>query len=674
MATEAKTASQSGFVSKIGRSAWNAWSAVLDFLADFTGTAILFSLLCFVACSAFAWVMLSDTPAPIVVEAQLPQNAEVVARNNVSPTGFEIECSPQDLLERSAKSTDPVLVTYGSDDRTESCLIEYWLPRGELMYYHATTTVGQPSSWNYRGIKIRDVSADNGTFMIHPERSTGVKVVLILVSMVFLDPCHRGEVGPGVVGRLVILSGASAPAALHRASRGAAFLFGRVQPPLLDLLTCSLMRDSFTVLILYSLSMKYGQLKVLWGQKKSNFLKSFILIGGIAIVTIVGVGWFSVERVKQVEASELLEPVWTREDPLTQKVVDSGLLVVDDTLYINSASTGSDTNGVILTALDTATGAVQWSSFCCKFGFGTPQAMPIYLLNNGGNRELLQTYVMRPQLSGKTFIKGQRYTLDGQKLGNPVTLIERDDPNYDKIFSEYFLLPVNENEAIIVFQEPVAEPLSRDITYQRIAMNGAPLGDPITVASAVPFGSDLAATFDPQIGRLTILWNEYDGFYLKQYDAAGNITTDRTLFYARPLDYVWIPVNTLDVVSFDGSHALVALKEQVIRNLGMVMTFRINPDGSFTGPIATLTTDANYRAMIVKNPTDNTRARIGWNGFYFASADVDANGALITGTRNDYNAYGYYQTFTIDAQHRMFWVYAKPYTSSGTADMYALTF
>lgn len=300
--------------------------------------------------------------------------------------------------------------------------------------------------------------------------------------------------------------------------------------------------------------------------------------------------------------------------------------------------------------------------------------MPLLLLTNGGDREILQTYVMRPQLSGKTYIKGQRYTLDGQKLGNPVTLVERDDPSYDKVFNEYFLLPMNENEMIVVFEEPVAEPFSRDITYQRIAMNGTPLGDPVTVASAVPFGSDLAATFDPQAGRLTVLWNEYDGFYLKQYDTAGNVTTDRTLFYERPLDYFWISVNTLDAVSFDGSHTLVALKEQVSNNVGNVMTFRVNTDGTFTEPVATLATDAKYRATIIKSPTDPNRARIGWKNVYFSSADVDANGTFTMGTRVDYNAYGPYQTFTVDAQHRMFWVYSKPYTYHGTADMYKLTF
>ncbi len=420
--------------------------------------------------------------------------------------------------------------------------------------------------------------------------------------------------------------------------------------------------------------MKNLHIKDFWLCVKGNILKSLALGVGVTVVTIFSLAGFPTDYIKHAVASEILEPAWTRENPLTQKVVDSGLLVVDDTLYINSASTSRDTNGVILTALNATTGAVRWSSFCCKFGFGTPQVMPLLLLTNGGESQLLQTYVMRPQLSGKTYIKGQRYTLDGQKLGNPVTLVERDDPSYDKVFNEYFLLPVNENEMIVVFEEPVAEPLSRDITYQHIAMNGTPLSDPVTVASAVPFGSDLAATFDPVAGRLTVLWNEYDGFYLKQYDATGNVTTDRTLFYERPLDYFWISVNTLDAVSFDGSHTLLALKEQVSNGRGKVMTYRINLDGSFAGPIATLTESANYRATIVKDTASPSHARIGWKNMYFSSEDVDANGSPIAGTRVDYNTYGAYQTFTMDQQHRMFWVYSKPYTYHGTADMYKLSF
>lgn len=409
--------------------------------------------------------------------------------------------------------------------------------------------------------------------------------------------------------------------------------------------------------------------------RKLGFAKFLPLIGGslaaIAMIMVLIPG----DRAAQAKAMQgLVEPVWAKEDPLTDKVVDSGLLAVDDTLYINSLSASSETNGVILTAVNATTGAVQWSSLCCRFGFGGSQTMPILLLQNGGNRELLQTYIMRPQLSGKTFIKGQRYTLDGQKIGNPVTLIERDNPNYDKVFEEYFILPVNENEAFIVLQEPVAEPLSRNITVQRIAMKGAPLGDPVTVATDVPFGSDLAATFDPLAGRLTVLWSEYDGFYFKQYDGAGNITTDRTRFYSASLDYFWIEVNTLDAVSFDGSHTLVALKKQTSNDLGLVMTFRINLDGSFMGPITTLTKSANMRATIAKDPTDPNRVRIGWKELYFTSADVDANGALVAGSRVDYNAYGFYQTFAMDAQHRMFWVYAKPYTYNGTAAMFQLTF
>lgn len=409
-------------------------------------------------------------------------------------------------------------------------------------------------------------------------------------------------------------------------------------------------------------------------QKRALFFRSLVGIAGAAMITMVSVTLFPTDGIKEASASELLQPVWTKENPLTQKVTDSGLVIVGDTLYTNSASTGGDTNAVILTALDTKTGAVQWSSSCCKFGFGTPQALPLLLLTNGENQELLQTYVMRPQLSGKTYIKGQRYTLDGQKVGNPVTLVERDDPNYDRLFNEYFVLPINDSEAMIVFEEPVAEPLARDITYQRITMNGAPLGDPVTVASAVPFGSDLSATFDPQAGRLTILWNEYDGFYFKQYDADGNITTDRTRFYDVTLDYIWISVNTLDAVSFDGSHTLVALKKQTAYNAGNIMTFRINLDGSVVGPVATLTKNANFRATIVKNSSNPAGARIGWKSLYFASADVDANGTLITGTHLDYSPYGYYQTFIMDAQHRMFWVYSKPYTYHGTAEMYPLTF
>lgn len=406
---------------------------------------------------------------------------------------------------------------------------------------------------------------------------------------------------------------------------------------------------------------------------KFAFLRFFVFSLG-AIIVLLG-GLFSMGRFTEASASELLQPIWSMEHPFTQKVVDSGLVVTDDTLYINSASTGADTNGVMLTALDTATGAVRWSSFCCKFGFGTPQAMPLLLLPNGENQELLQTYVMRPQLSGKTYIKGQRYTLDGRKLGNPVTLVERDDPDYEKVFNEYFVLPVSESEAMVVFQEPVAEPLSRDITYQRIAMNGAPIGDPVTVATAVPFGSDLSATYDPQVGRLTVLWNEYDGFYFKQYDAFGNATTDRTLFYEVPLDYFWIQSNTLDAASFDGSHTLVALKKQSAFNAGVVMTFRVHPDGSVAGPIATLATNASFRAKIVKNSANPAGARIGWKTVsYYASADVDSNGSLVAGTNIEYSSYGNYQTFIMDAEHRMFWVYAKPYTYHGAVDMYALTF
>lgn len=176
-----ESTSTAGTVARIRR----VVSMVGDFLGEVNYSALFLGIVSLIAWGGFAWVGWADLPAPVALNAQLPQNAEVVASDAVSSSGFQIRTELTDLLSRASESGDAVLVTYGV--LLNACQIEYWLPRGDgLVYYYANVVTDPPSDWSRRGLNLGRVSFEDGTFAMCPGRSGVVVIFCLIVALVAL--------------------------------------------------------------------------------------------------------------------------------------------------------------------------------------------------------------------------------------------------------------------------------------------------------------------------------------------------------------------------------------------------------------------------------------------------------------------------------------------------------
>lgn len=87
------------------------------------------------------YMLTRPLPKPITIALQIPERAEVRPASTVSPGTFKIEVSLSELLERAKTSgAPPALVSWGNDVGSiwEMLRIEYWLPRGDSTFFHAT--------------------------------------------------------------------------------------------------------------------------------------------------------------------------------------------------------------------------------------------------------------------------------------------------------------------------------------------------------------------------------------------------------------------------------------------------------------------------------------------------------------------------------------------------------
>ena len=135
-------------------------------------SAVLFAV------GALMFVLLARTltkplPEPIAVDVRIPMGAEVQPAERVHPGTFRVEQTEEEILARAEKTGGLIVVYPRADYPVTPISVEYWLPRGDGVFYHASRLVlkdEHATGWG-TAFTPRDTEFAGSRLTIHPRRS-----------------------------------------------------------------------------------------------------------------------------------------------------------------------------------------------------------------------------------------------------------------------------------------------------------------------------------------------------------------------------------------------------------------------------------------------------------------------------------------------------------------------